>query len=81
MIATGQGERRDQTLRPQRLERRGREAEVFEPPLHLRPGHGLVAEVAHGGADPLRHEQGAQQAKIPSCRADILFCPAPLPWA
>ena len=51
---------------------------MFEPPLHLRPGHGLVAEVVHRRADPLRGEQGAQHALDPIHRADILFWPRPL---
>src|SRR6266705_1316569 len=51
MIAAREGERGDQALRSQLLERRGREGEVVEPPLHLRPRQGLVAELAHGTAE------------------------------
>ena len=78
MIAARQAERRDQALRPQLLERRGGEGEVFEPPLHLRARQGLVAEVAHGRAERLRREQAAQHAPDPIRRADIPFRPRPL---
>jgi len=48
MIAAREGERREQAFCPQRLERRWRDGEVFEPPLHLRPRQGLIAKLAHG---------------------------------
>ena len=72
------GERGEQALCSQLLQIRGCEGEVFEPPLHLHAGHGLVAEVAHGRADALRSEQGAQHTPDPRRRADIAFQPSPL---
>ena len=42
MIAARQAERRQEALRSPLFEQRGREAEVVEPPLHLRPRQGLV---------------------------------------
>jgi hypothetical protein len=44
----------------------------------LRPGQGLVAEVAHGRAERLGGEQGAHHAPEPNPRADILCRPRPL---
>ena len=78
MIAAREGDRGEQALRPQLLERRGREGEVVEPPLHLRARQGLVAEVAHGRAQRLRGEQAAQHARHPTaaCRHPL---PAPPP--
>ena len=78
MIAAGQGDRWEQPLRPQLLERRGGEGEVVEPPLHLRTGQGLVAELAHGRADGLCGEHAFQHAQVPIHRADIAFRPRPL---
>ena len=78
MITTRQAERRQQALRAHLLEPGGSEAEVLEPPLHLRAGQGLVAEFAHGRAQRLRGEQAAQHAPHPRRRADILFRPRPL---
>src|SRR6516165_2003947 len=78
MIAAREGDRRDQALCPYLFERCRCEAEVFEPPLHLRARQGLVAEVAHGCADLLRREQAAQHARDPKLRADIPFRPRPL---
>ena len=68
MIAAGQGERWHQSLCPQLLERRGREAEVLDPPLHLRAGQGLVAEVAHGRAEHLRREQAGRSGSQSTAR-------------
>ncbi len=51
---------------------------MFESPLHLRAGQGLVAEVAHGRAERLRGEHAVQHAPDPMHRADIPFRPRPL---
>src|SRR5262252_3339780 len=51
---------------------------MFEPPLHLRTGQGVVAKWAHGGADCLCDEQGLQHAPDPIDRADLPFRPKPL---
>src|SRR5262249_20769968 len=78
MIAAREGERGEQALRPQFLEPRWRDREMFEPPLHLHPAQGLVAKVAHGGADRLCDEQGAQHTPGPKRRANITLRPEPL---
>src|SRR6516162_5186534 len=73
MIATGEGERGEQALCPQLLKRCWCEREMVEPPLHLRAGQGVVAKVAHGGADGLCDVQGLQHAPDPIDRADLPF--------
>src|SRR5262249_42453356 len=78
MIAAGQGKRGDKTLRPHLFERCGGEGEVFEPPLHLHPGQGLVAEVAHGRTQRLRDEQAPHHTPHPMRRTDISFGTSPL---
>jgi hypothetical protein len=50
---------------------------VFEAPLHLRPGEGLVPKMAHGRTQRLHREQAAQHASDPRRRADILYRPRP----
>src|SRR5438552_2561244 len=79
MIAAREGERGEQPLRPQRLERCRREAEVVEPPLHLRPRQGLMAEMAHGRAQRLRREQAAQIKPMAASPAGTMSCSPQVP--
>ena len=53
MIMARQAEWGAQALRPQLLDLGGCEGQMFQPPLALRPGEGLVAEVAHRREAPL----------------------------
>src|SRR6266571_8869670 len=77
MIATGEGDWWEQALCPQLLERRWREGEVVESPLHLWPRQWLVAKFPHGRAQRLRGENALQHTTYPTCRADITFRTSP----
>src|SRR5262245_54899658 len=62
MIAAGEGNGGDEALCPSLPERRCRDGEVFEPPLHLGTRQWLVPKFAHGPADPLCGVKAFQQA-------------------
>src|SRR5207244_3977608 len=78
VIAAGERERWYQALRPQLLQIRGRDGEVFESPLYLCTRQGLVTKLAHGPADRLCGEKALQQAPDPKHRAHLPFRTGPL---
>ena len=73
MVGARHLDRLGEAFHAERLQARLGDVQVLQTPAHLFAGHGLVAELAHGGADGLDAVHGVDQGAVIQHLADVVL--------